>query len=152
MKKITLIVLLVAGMNVLQAQSDLFIKIKKAIVENYPDVTIENKLIAVNFWSTSNEQSREVNKQFNKAYKIYEFAKLKGGSKGLVAVAINNEGAATATILNKDGATKLITLNSIDISTTNEFTNVVFDYQGNEVYKNTLPEKIAESINKLITR
>jgi hypothetical protein len=84
-------------------------------------------------------------------YKIYEFAKLKGGLKGLVCVIINKEGDAASIILNKDGATKLIQLNNLDVPS-NTVSNFVFDENGKEVYKNIPSGKIFESINQLITR
>ncbi|MDO9000039.1 MAG: hypothetical protein Q7W45_09765 [Bacteroidota bacterium] len=150
MKKLSLIFLFSIFAMFLNAQSDVYLKVKKAIQENYPEISLENKLIAINNWSSNNQESREANKEFNRIYKIYEFAKLKGGLKGLVCVSINNEGDAASIILNKDGASKLLQLNKIEISTPNS--NVVFDDKGNEVYKNISSDKIFESINKLITR
>lgn len=151
MKKIAILFLFVAFTNFLNAQSDLFLTVKKAIKENYPEVNLEHKLIAVNVWLVSNQESRDANKQFNNVYKIYEFAKLTGGLKGLVCVIINKEGDAASIILNKDGATKLIQLNNLDVPA-NAVSNFVFDENGKEVYKNIPSGKIFESINKLITR
>ncbi|MDP3556986.1 MAG: hypothetical protein Q8T03_06395 [Bacteroidota bacterium] len=150
MKKLSLIFLFSIFAMFLNAQSDVYLKVKKAIQENYPEISLENKLIAINNWSANNQESREANKEFNRIYKIYEFAKLKGGLKGLVCVSINDEGDGASIILNKDGASKLLQLNKIEISTPNS--NVVFDDKGNEVYKNISSDKIFESINKLITR
>lgn len=151
MKKLYIIFLFSALALCSKAQSDVFLKVKKAIKENYPEINLENKLIAVNVWSASDQGSREANKQFNRVYYIYEFAKLKGGLKGLFCVTINKEGDATTIILNKDGATKLLSLNKVDISLPSN-SNFVFDDQGKEVYKNISSDKIFESINKLITR
>ena len=151
MRKLIPIILFFAFTSVLNAQSDLFLKVKQALKETHPEISTENRLIAVNIWSSNNQESREANKQFNNNYKIYEFAKLKGGLKGLICVAINKEGESSSIILNKDGATKLIQLNDVKIADSN-ISNIVFDEQGNEVYKNLVPDKIFESINKLITR
>jgi len=151
MKKLTFIFLFIAFNTFLNAQSDIFLKLKKAIAENHPEISLENKLIAVNIWSANNQESREANKQFNKTYKIYEFAKLKGGLKGLVCVTINKDGETASIILNNDGVTKLIQINALDI-TSNTSSNVLFDDQGKEIYKNIPSGKIFESINKLITR
>ncbi len=152
MRKLIPIVLFMAFSTLLNAQSNLFLKVKQAIKEKHPEISVDNKLIAVNIWSANNQESREANKQFNNNYKIYEFAKLKGGLKGIICVAINTEGESSSIILNKDGASKLIQLNGIDVSNSNAMSNVVFDDQGNEIYKNLPPDKIFESINKLITR
>lgn len=151
MRKLSLILFFSAITTILNAQSDLFLKVKKAIQENHPEISLQNRLIGVNIWSANNAESREANKQFNSVYKIYEFAKLQGGRKGLICVTINKEGDAASIILNKDGATKLIQLNNFDVSAITN-SNFVFDEQGTEVYKNISSEKIFESINKLITR
>lgn len=152
MKKINLILLFVAFNYFLNAQSDLFLQIKKIVKENYPEINLENKLISVNFWSVSDLESRESNKEFNKAYSTYEYAKLKGGLKGLVCVSVNNESEAALTIMNKDGASKLISLSNTKITNPNNASNIVFDSNGNKVYENISSAKIVESFNKLITR
>ena len=151
MRQITFIVLFTAFSAFLNAQSDAFLKLKNSIKESHPEINLENKLIAVNVWSANDQESREANKQFNRVYSIYEFAKLKGGLKGLVCITVNKDGDATSIILNKDGATKLIQVNAVEISS-NTNSNFVFDDKGNEVYKNISSDKIFESINKLITR
>ncbi len=151
MRKFTLTFLFVASTIFLNAQSDLFSKVKKAIQEEHPEISIESRLIAINVWSANDQASRDANKQFNNVYKIYEFAKLKGGLKGLVSVAINKDGESASIILNKDGATKLIQLNNVDLAGLSNG-NTVFDDKGVEVYKNISSDKIFESINKLITR
>ncbi len=151
MRKITFTLLFVALSVFLNAQSDLFSKVKKAIQEEHPEISIENRLIAINVWSANDQASREANKQFNKVYNIYEFAKLKGGLKGLICVAINKDGESASIILSKDGATKLIQLNKIDLTNLANG-NTVYDVNGVEVYKNIASDKVFESINKLITR
>jgi len=151
MRKLSFIFLLSTIATFLNAQSDVYLKLKNAIKENHPEINLENKLIAVNVWSANNPESREVNKQLNRVYTIYEFAKLKGGLKGLVCVTINKDGDAASIILNKDGATKLIQLNTFEISSASN-SNFIFDDKGNEVYKNISSDKIFESVNKLITR
>ena len=150
MRKLALICLFVAVNTFLNAQSDLYLKVKKAMQESHPEINMADHLIAVNIWSSDNQESREANKHFNRNYGIYEFAKLKGGLKGLICVTINKEGETSSVILSKDGATKLIQLNSVEV--VNTPSNFVFDDQGKEIYKNIPSEKIFESINKLITR
>lgn len=134
------------------AQTDLYLKIKSQLKNEHPEINLENKLIAVSFWSPDNSESREANKDFNKAYKMYEFAKLKGGFKGIVCLAVNKTGENASIILNKDGVNKVITLNGIDAKNYSTVTNVVFDSQGTEVFKNISHEQIFESIHNLITR
>lgn len=151
MRKITFAFLFSVISAFLNAQSDVYLKLKNSIKQNHPEINLENKLIAVNFWSANNQESREANKQFNRVYSIYEFAKLKGGLKGLVCVTVNKEGDAASIILIKDGATKLIQLNVFDISSVSN-SNFIFDDKGNEVYENISSNKIIESLNKLVTR
>jgi len=149
MKKIFTIAFLVLMVKA-NAQIDLFEKIKNKLKIEHPEIILDNKLIAVNIWSAANQDSREANKQYNKAYNIYEFAKLKGGHKGIVCVTINKTEENATIILTKDGVGKLIEINNVKADET--LTNIVFDENGNLVYKNLAFDKIFESVNKLITR
>jgi hypothetical protein len=138
------------------AQTGLYQKIKKIITETHPEITMDNRLIALNVWSVSDFDSREANKNFDKAYKVYEYAKLKGGLKGMIAVAVNMDNLSNvATItFTKDSITKLISLKSEDLNTseTQGIKNIVFDSSGEIVYKDLPPKKISEMMNQLITR
>jgi uncharacterized membrane protein YgcG len=53
MKKIATLILFFAFTSCLNAQSDLFLKVKKAIKENYPEVNLEHKLISVEKYSSN---------------------------------------------------------------------------------------------------
>lgn len=151
MKKLATIVLLVFMVKA-NAQLSLFVKIKNQLKIDHPEISLENKLIAVNVWTSADKNSRDANKQFNKAFNIYEFAKLKGGVKGIICVTINKLNETATIILMKDSANKLVQINNINLNDISTITNSVFDAQGNEVYKNLATDKIFESINKLITR
>ncbi len=151
MKKLATIVLLVFMVKA-NAQLSLFVKIKNQLKIEHPEISLENKLIAVNVWTSADKNSCDANKQFNKAFNIYEFAKLKGGVKGIICVTINKLNETATIILMKDSANKLIQINNINLNDISNVTNSVFDAQGNEVYKNLATDKIFESINKLITR
>lgn len=138
-----------------QAQTDLFASVKRIITETHPEINLENKLIALNVWSLDNPESREANKSFEKTYGVYENAILKGGRKGLVVLAVNKDELTSEAVitLKKDGVTKTISvklseLGGIDAAAT----NVVFDKDGHEVYKNLSAPNIFSSINHLITR
>lgn len=134
------------------SQSDLYTKIKNQLKSEHSEINLENKLIAVSFWSAKDLTSRDANKQFNKVYTTYEFAKLKGGLKGIICITINKTSENATIGLAKDGVNKLIPINNVDLNDVGTLTNIVYDTQGNEVYKNIAPEKIFESFNKLITR
>ncbi|MDX2171470.1 MAG: hypothetical protein SFY56_00010 [Bacteroidota bacterium] len=151
MKKIITLLFLTFIVKV-NAQTDLYFKLKSQLKIEHPEINLENKLIAISVWSPDNSESREANKEFNKVYKTYEFAKLKGGFKGIVCLAINKTGENASIILNKDGVNKVINLTGIDVKSNSSLTNVVFDSQGNEVLKNISHEQIFESIHNLITR
>lgn len=138
------------------SQAELYQKIKNAILEAHPGTITENRLIAFNIWSVADAESREANKSFEKAYKIYEYAKLKGGLYGIIVVAINKDNLSNvATVaMSKDGVTKLISLRVEDLGglETGTIKNRVFNASGETVYKDLSPGKIFESINQLITR
>ena len=137
------------------AQVSLYQNAKKLLSETHPEISTENRLIAINVWSETNTESREANKGFEKTYSVYERARLKGGSKGIIVIAVNKDELTPTAVITftKDGISKLISvklsdLEGIDANTT----NVVFDSNGNEVYKNLSAPNIYSSINHLITR
>jgi hypothetical protein len=140
----------------MNAQQDLYWQVKKQLEINHPEISDRNRLIAINFWSTSDAESREANRSFEKAYKVYESARLKGGMYGMIAIAVNKEAlSSTATItLAKDGISKLLSFKMEDLKpvVTEGLKNIVFDSDGNAVYRNLPPDKIFSSVNQLITR
>ncbi len=141
------------------AQTANFQDVKSFIQTYVSDVNLDNKLIALQVWSINSKESREQNKAFDKAYKTFEWAKLKGGNKGIMCVTICLDQSSTATIaFTKDGITKLKTISIQDISTVSSFQNItstyniVFDNKGQKVYESIPSEKIFSSIHQLITR
>lgn len=152
MKSITIAILLFLAGNIF-SQEDLFKKIKKQLKEDHPEMNIENKLIVVNVWSVNDPKSREANVQINKAYTSYEFARLKGGSKGMVGVLFcEDSDVSTATIiLHKDKVLKPIVINNDKYFNLQGISNIIFDSNGSVVKKNTTSD-IFEEIHQLITR
>ncbi|PBQ34396.1 hypothetical protein CNR22_22330 [Sphingobacteriaceae bacterium] len=155
MKKILLTFCLITVGLFAQAQTNLFSNLKRIISETAPEINIDNKLIAMNVWSLDNMESREANKSFEKAYGVYEVAILKGGRKGLIVLAINKDELTSEAVitLKKDGVTKMISvklseLPGLDANTS----NLVFDKDGNEIYRNLSSPNVFSSINHLITR
>lgn len=51
-----------------------------------PDINLDNKILFINVWQSSNIESRENNKEFLRVSNIYQSAKLKNGTKGVVFV------------------------------------------------------------------
>lgn len=138
------------------AQSDAYVQLKNAIALSHPELSTENRLIAFNIWSISDADSREANKSFEKVYHTYQYAKLKGGRGGIVVVVINKDNlSGTAVItLHKDGVDKSVSVKAEDLPEisggTN--TNMVFDSNGNEVYRNLPAARVFSEIQQLITR
>jgi hypothetical protein len=151
MKKLALILFIVVA-KALAGQTD-FKSIKTKLSEKYPNVNLDGKLIFVNYWSPSDEESRQRNKQLNSTYHVYEHAKLKGGNKGLIAVAIceSEESEATKSILKSDNAANLFTL-SLGTSSANTPNNLLFDSEGKVISSGIKSDEIFNSIHKLITR
>lgn len=140
----------------INAQTDLYIKIRQLIHDTQPEIILDNKLIAFNSWSSDDTESREANKSFEKVYKIYEYARLKGGLKGVVVITVNHDplSSMAAIALKKDGIVKVISLNAADIKDlpVPPGKNIVFDADGKEVYRDLEPSVIFASFNQLITR
>ncbi|WP_317897390.1 hypothetical protein [Aurantibacillus circumpalustris] len=137
------------------AQNNLYQNIKKLINETHSEISTENKLIAFNIWSLDNLESRETNKQFEKAYSVYESSFLKGGRNGLIVVSINKNNLSSPALVTyaKDGITKTIPFKLSDFEDLDtSITNAVFDSNGGGVYQNLSSQNVLGSIHHLITR
>jgi len=155
MKKLLLSLSFVSFIISGNAQNTTCQNLRKLINERHPEISMENKLIAFNVWSQENIESREANKAFEKTYSVYEHARLKGGSKGMVVVAVNKENLSGEAVITftKDGISKMISLKLSDLEGLESGTfNGVYDSNGNEIYKNLSSQAIFGSINHLITR
>lgn len=152
MKKAFLFVL-VATVKTMLAQDPLYTKICQRIKAEQPELRTENKIMVVNVWDPSSQESRKKNVQLNNAYTTYEFAKLKGGSKGMIAVLIcivpdiNQQ----EIVLGKDKVSKAIRIADSRAFGVTETGNYFFDSNGNIMSKNVAVDLFRE-INQLITR
>lgn len=141
------------------AQTDLYNKLS-SFISNQTKEKIDSRLIAVNLWSVNDKSSRELNQEFEEAYKTFEYAKLKGGNKGIIVLNINldNDVVNADITLKKDGITKLMKVSNDNTEIINAFKgknpgyNIVFDDKGNLVYENLIQGSVFTSIQKLITR
>lgn len=151
MKK-TMLILLVLLTVLATAQDNLYKKIKDRLRAEHPELKTENKLLVVNFWSAEDALSREANQQLNKAYSTYEFAKLKGGLKGMIGVMIslNEEISLNDITIGKDKVNKNISLTTSGLDAGNHKC-IIYDSNGNVVKESTGTELFKE-INQLITR
>lgn len=154
MKKLLLAILCTAGFLGLKAQNSLYNKLTEMI--NEKGIATNNKLIGVTVWSINNKEERNNNLAFDKAMRVYEFAKLKGGEKGLVMVSVCRNGwnGETTIVFNKDGNTKLIPLDNTNAIEPELLptSNLLFDCQGNMLYNNLKADEVFTAIHKLITR
>jgi hypothetical protein len=139
-----------------QSQNDLQQKIKQLIQEKHPELDLSNKLIGCVIWSIKDEESRNQNKSFEKTVNVFEHAKLKGGSKGIVILSVNRENlnSEATLVLENDHILKLIPLKLEELNGLNKSSvqNIVFNSDGIEVYRDLPSSQIFSSINKLITR
>ena len=154
-KCILLIALFFVQLNC-RSQNALYQEIKQVIQEKHPELNLNEKLIGCVIWSMNDADSNEQLKSFEKALKVFENAKLKGGSKGIVMLAVNKDNLSTEStiILQKEGILQLIpvTLNEFAAIDRSLLHNIVFDSTGTEVYKDLESSNVFSSINKLITR
>jgi len=154
MKKL-LLLFLICLFSQAQSQTDFYQQLKEALRLHSPGISLDDKLIAVNFWSTGDELSRQCNKEFDRVYTIYEKAKLKGGLKGLVCVAVNRENLQPEAVIifGKDGINRLISLKASELPFVPEgLKNMILNSSGEVVYTDLKANEIFSSCNKLITR
>ncbi len=154
------VTLFVLGTLFSKAQTSLYNKLSSFLNSQTKEVLIDQRLIAINVWSSTDKNSRDLNTDFEKAYKVYEYAKLKGGNKGVIVLNINldNNSVNGDITLKKDGISKIIAIPSGSSEILKELKgkssgyNIVFDSNGNMVYENLAAGSVYESIHKLITR
>ncbi len=134
----------------------LFKGVKQLLQTRHPELNLEDKLIALNFWSVSDESSREANLAFEKVCSTYSVSKLKGGKKGLVVVLLNKDSLDDLSVitLNKEGilCSHSLKLSELQKQTLIETKNVVFNSNGELVFSNLPNDQIFSSIHSLITR
>jgi hypothetical protein len=152
MKKLITIVLITMAQYIV-AQHDLFTQITGQIKKDYPEINLENKLLIINTWSSSNLDQRDFNVQMNKALITFGSAKLKGGIKGIIGVVINtaDDSNLATIILNKDQANSVLPIDKTNLQLEN-VSNLVFDSQGKIIYSGLQASTVYNSIHQLITR
>jgi len=108
------------------AQNVEFVQLKNQIHVAHPEVSLDNKIIALNFWSLDNSDSRICNKNFDKVYSIYESAKLNGGLKGIVVIAVDKN--------NLKSTSDIFFVKTANLS---EISALIYDRLGNKIYELT---------------
>ena len=139
-----------------------FKALKDAISKINPAVDFTNKLIFISAWKSTDAESREMNKEAYRVYKIYEKAKLKNGEKGTVFISLNLDSDAQNRVfaIGKDGLdeslvysdVELVKLIETDFSSANPQNIIVFDKTGEIQFQNITKDQIFSSLRNLITR
>jgi hypothetical protein len=138
------------------SQNNTFSQIKNKIHEKYPELSLEDRIIALSYWTVSDEKSRNNNVAFEKAIKVYHDARLKGGSEGLVVLTVSgdNLNPEATIVLSKDNIIRSLSFSSAELGTIipGTWSNLVYDSNGKEIYRDLDNTQIYSSIQKLITR
>lgn len=145
-----------------QEPNQSFNALKQAISRVNPEVDFSDKLVFVSVWKSTDAESREINKEAYRVYRIYEKAKLKNGEKGTVFISLNidadEHGKTFAT--GKDGMETAVVYSDLEVAEllrskfniANPQNTIVFDKTGSIQYTNLTKEQIFSSIRNLITR
>jgi hypothetical protein len=157
--RILAIIFLVLGLNIAKAQDRVHAKLLSFIAENTKESTY-NRLIGIHLWSSADKASRNLNTEFENAYKIYQNAFLKGGGKGFISVifCLDKDEVSANITLKKDGISKLICIPVSNSDFESYFKdakpgyNAIYDRDGNKIYENIPEGKVVESLHKQITR
>jgi len=80
-------------MSHLTAQNFSGSDIRNVSLDLIPELNLQNKILFINVWQSSDISSRENNKEFLRVSSIYEKARLKNGSAGVafINLSIDNE-------------------------------------------------------------
>jgi hypothetical protein len=150
MRKITsLVLLLFAGY--IGAQTERVGKIKEMLQGQFPALVLEDKLLFVASEVNGKTYSIDELSELNRTAGVYEFAKLKGGSKGLICVLIVKDSSREIE-LNKNGISKVLKL-KIPQGNPIELEKPVFvQADGSEKIQALDEVKIFKTVNALITR
>lgn len=159
MKKAALLILCIGVLTNLRSQTSEYFSLL-SYIQTHTKQSPQNRLVAVSVWSPSDKNSRDINTQLDEACYVYQNAKLKGGSKGILGVIIctDNDDVAANIALKKDSITNVIVVPAAQLSSFPELSkksnsyNAVYDMSGNLVYENLTGTSFFDSIRHLITR
>lgn len=163
--KASFIITLVFFLNtylIAQEPNQSFDGLKQAISKVNPEVDFSDKLVFVSVWKSTDAESREINKEAYRVYKIYEKAKLKNGEKGAVFISLNldtdiqnrnlavGKDSIEATVVYSDP--NLISLVQSGFNLSGTQSTIVLDKIGVVQYTNISKDQIFPSLRNLITR
>ncbi|MBK8366454.1 MAG: hypothetical protein IPL10_03275 [Bacteroidetes bacterium] len=145
-----------------QESNQKFIELKQVINTINSEVDFNDKLVFISVWKSTDAESREINKEAYRVYKIYERAKLKNGEKGTVFISLNLDSDEQNRVfaIGKDGLDASIVYSdsqTIDFlhsqfNLSNPQNTIVFDKTGTVQYTNLPKDQIFNSLRNLITR
>jgi hypothetical protein len=148
-KVISLVLMLCAGY--IGAQSNKAEKVKEILNTRFPLMNLENKLVFVASETDDKHYSINDLTELNKTASVYEFAKLKGGSKGILCVLLIKD-TAREIELNKNGFSNIIKI-KVDESKDLTLDKPLFiNADGSEREHTSFEVKIFKTVNALITR
>ncbi len=158
---ITLVFILQISLRA-QEPDQKFIELKQVINKINPEVDFNDKVIFITVWKSTDAESREINKEAYRVYKIYEKAKLKNGEKGTVFISLNldTDEQIRAFAIGKDGLEASVVYSDLQVleslrlhyNITNSQNTIVFDKIGTVQYTNIAKNDLFSSLRNLITR
>jgi hypothetical protein len=162
MKNLVIILAFFSQINLSAQTNESFVALKQAINNVHPEIDFTNKLIFISAWKSTDFESRELNKEAYRVYKIYEKAKLKNGEKGTVFISLNldTDNQSRVFAIGKDGVdesvvysdSELLKIIESDFNSSTPQNILVIDKTGTIQYRNITREEIFPSLRNLITR
>ncbi len=145
-----------------QTDSQKLDSLKKAITKINPAVDFNDKLVFISVWKSTDAESREINKEAYRVYKIYERAKLKDGEKGTVFISLNldSDEQVRTFAIGKDSIDSSVVYADANLieciqsafNSSNPKNNIVLNKNGSVQYFNISKDQIFPSLRNLITR
>ncbi len=149
MKKIAVILFILLGLRAFSQQGIYQQVMSKLSEQTGVTVQTNQKILALCAYNGNDELVKEIEKTFT----VYEHSKLKGGSKGFLAVMVV-ENAEQKIKLEKLGYKKTIKLLRSDLENFNseKFDNLFFDSSGSLIMRDKKESEFFKSVQGLITR
>jgi len=157
-----MLLILLAFKGFSQTSTDDFQLFKDEIHRINSEIDFSDKLIFLSVWKSNDYESREINKEAYRVYKIYEVAKLKNGEKGTIFISVNlDEDPKNREIsVSRDNISadvvysnaSLIDLLRIHYNITDSKSTILFDKTGTVQFTNISKDQVFPSLRNLITR
>jgi len=148
MKNIIYILFTLFSVNVFGQQA-LYNKVNEVLVnKGFNSTSLDNKLTAISYYNGSVNLAKELDKTMS----VYQYAKLKGGKKGIVVVMIVDN-IDQQIQLEKLGYTHSIKIVKSELGDViPDVTTVVYNSDGQVVLKDKKEGEVYTSVQQLITR